>query len=106
VTCEKIVDTDVIRQTPNMTVIPEYTVDAVVELPYACHPWNFPYEYAYDLPFHSQQMNAFKTREGFLAWLDEWCLSTGSWEGYLKKVGYDRLFKLSQIEHRFNSIRI
>lgn len=103
-TCEKMVESDVIRQTPNQTVIPEYVVDAVVEVPFASHPWNFPYEYAYDIPFHSQQMNAFRTREGFLEWLEEWCYAPGSWEGYLRKVGYDRLFKLAQIERRFNTI--
>lgn len=106
VTCEKIVDSDVIRSAPNNTNIPGYAVDAVVEVPYACHPWNFPYEYAYDIPFHSAQMRAFKTREGFLEWLEEWCYAPGSWEGYLRKVGYDRLFKLAQVERRFNSITV
>ncbi len=106
VTCEKLVDSDVIRENPNMTVIPGYVVDAVVEAPFACHPWNFPYAYAYDIPFHAEQMKAFKTREGFLAWLDEWCCGAGSWEGYLAKVGWDRLFKLTQVEERFNRIRV
>ncbi len=102
VTCEKLVDTDIIRQTPNQTIIPGYAVDAVVEVPFACHPWNYPYAYAYDLPFHCDQMKAFRTREGFLEWLDEWCWSVKDWNGYLEKVGYDRLFRLAQIEQRFN----
>lgn len=104
VTCERIVDTNVIRETPNLTIIPGYIVDAVVELPFACHPWNFPYSYVYDIPFHSKQMQAFKTREGFLDWLEEWCYGCENWEGYLKKVGYDRLLKLVQTEKRFNRI--
>jgi len=106
VTCERIVSTDVIRKAPNQTIIPGYVVDAVVELPFACHPWNFPYEYAYDIPFHAVQMEAFKTREGFLQWLEEWCLEPGSPEGYLNKVGYDRLCKLARIERRFNTVKI
>lgn len=101
VTCEELVSTDEIKQNPNLTFLPEYCVDAVVELPFASHPWNFPYEYAYDVPFHSKQMAAFRTREGFLSWLDEWCFETKSWEGYLEKVGWDRLFKLKQIERKF-----
>jgi glutaconate CoA-transferase subunit A len=105
-TCEKLVDTDVICASPSQTIIPGYCVDAVVETPYACHPWNCPYEYAYDIPFHTKQVQAFKTREGFLAWLEEWCFAPGNWEGYLKKVGYDRLFRLSQIEKRFNAISV
>lgn len=101
VTCEKLVSTDVIRKAPNLTCIPGYAVDAVVEVPFACHPWNFPYTYAYDLPFHMEQMNAYKTREGFLAWLEEWCHKAGSWEGYLDKVGRERLDKLAKIEKTF-----
>lgn len=101
VTCEELVTTEEIRRFPNLTFLPEYCVDAVVELPFASHPWNFPYMYAYDIPFHSRQVEAFKSREGFLKWLDEWCFETGSWEGYLKKVGWDRLYKLQQAERRF-----
>ena len=106
VTCERIVDTDIIRRLPNQTVIPGYVVDAVVELPFACHPWNFPYEYAYDIPFHAAQVASFKTRDGFLEWLDEWCYGTESWEGYLGKVGYDRLHKLARVERRFNAVSV
>jgi glutaconate CoA-transferase subunit A len=105
-TCERIVNTDIIRSAPNYTIIPEYIVDAVVEVPFASHPWNFPYEYAYDIPFHRQQISSFDTREGFLEWLEEWCYGPGSWEGYLNKVGYDRLHKLAQIEHRFNRVNV
>ena len=99
--CEHIVSTDEIEETPNLTIIPQYAVDAVVELPFGSHPWNFPYEYQYDMPFHMDMQKAFKTREGFLEWLDEWVYGVEDWEGYLKKVGYDRLHKLVQIERRF-----
>ena len=101
-TCEKIVGTDVIRQTPNQTLIPNYTVDAVCEVPFASHPWNMAYEYAYDIPFHAEQLKAFKTRSGFLEWLDTYCYSAGDWEGYLRQVGFERLHKLHQVEQRFN----
>lgn len=101
-TCEHIVDEDLIRKTPNLTIIPGYTVDAVCEVPFASHPWNMAYDYAYDIPFHSKQMAAFKTREGFLEWMDEYCYGVENWEGYLRKVGYERLMKLQQVEQRFN----
>ncbi|MGE4274345.1 MAG: CoA transferase subunit A [Desulfitobacterium sp.] len=101
ITCEEIVSKDEITRHPNLTVVPEYAVDAVVEVPYACHPWNFPYAYAYDMPFHTEQLAAFKTREGFEKWLEEYCFAPGSWEGYLEKVGYGRLDKLRRLENRF-----
>lgn len=101
ITCEELVTTEEIRHHPNLTIIPEYTVDAVVELPYACHPWNFPYAYAYDLPFHSQQMAALKTREGFEQWMKDWCYDVKDHQGYLEKVGYQRLDRLRAVERRF-----
>lgn len=104
ITCERLVTTTEVRRWPNLTVIPEYVVDAVVEVPYASHPWNFPYLYAYDIPFHLQQMSAFRTRDGFLKWLDEWVYSTGSWDGYLDKVGRERLHRLRSIERKFTGI--
>jgi glutaconate CoA-transferase subunit A len=103
-TCERVVDTEVIRQTPNLTLVPGYTVDAICEVPFACHPWNMAYTYAYDIPFHSQMMKALKTREGFLDWLDEYIYGVENWDGYLRKVGFERLFKLQQIEQRFQSV--
>ena len=82
-------------------IIPQYAVDAVVEVPFGSHPWNYVYEYQYDMPFHMDMQKAFKTREGFLEWMDEWIYGVDDWEGYLKKVGYDRLYKLVQIERKF-----
>ncbi|MEM0089707.1 MAG: CoA-transferase [Archaeoglobaceae archaeon] len=104
VTCEEIVSTEEIRRRPNLTLIPQYCVDAVVELPFACHPWNMPYYYAYDLPFHMKQMDAFRTREGFLKWLEDWCLTCEDHFEYCKKVGWDRLNKLARIERKFMKI--
>lgn len=101
VTCEELVSTEEIRRHPNLTIIPGYAVDAVVEVPYASHPWNFPYYYAYDIPFHMEQMQAFRSREGFEKWLEVWCFQAGSWEGCLQRVGYDRLKRLHRIERRF-----
>ncbi|MDK2919935.1 MAG: glutaconate CoA-transferase, subunit [Candidatus Petromonas sp.] len=100
-TCEELVSTDEIRRNPNFTIIPEYSVDAVVELPYACHPWNMPYAYAYDMPFHTEQLAQFKTREGFEKWMQEWCYDIKNHEEYLEKVGYKRLCELTRIERRF-----
>ena len=100
-TCEEIVDTDEIRRINNLTIIPEYCVDAVVELPYACHPWNMPFAYAYDMPFHSFQLANFETREGFEKWMQEWCYGLKNHEEYMEKVGYRRLRELTRIERKF-----
>jgi len=104
ITCEKLVSTEEIRETANLTIIPQYTVDAVVEVPFGSHPWNYPYLYQYDMPFHMDMQKIFKTREGFLEWLHEWIYGVDEWEGYLQKVGYDRLFKLADLERKFQKV--
>jgi glutaconate CoA-transferase, subunit A len=65
ITCEEIVSTDEIRKIPVLTNIPQYVVDAVVEVPYGSHPWNMSYAYAYDMPFHMGMMAEIETEEGF-----------------------------------------
>lgn len=99
--CEEIVSTDEIRKTGNLTVIPEYCVDAVVEAPFACHPWNMPYAYAYDIPFHMEFLKQNRTRDGFLKWLDEWVFALPDHEAYCRKVGWERLYTLTRIERKF-----
>lgn len=101
ITCEEIVSTEEIRKNPNSTTIPQYVTDAVVEVPYGSHPWNMPYAYAYDLPFHMEMMAEIETEAGFKRWIDEWAFGCADHEEYCRKVGWDRLRKLSRIERRF-----
>lgn len=104
VTCEEIVSTDEIRRHGNLTIIPEYAVDAVVELPFACHPFNMPYAYAYDMPFGRDYQAQSRTREGFLEWIHEYVYDLPDHEAYCAKVGWDRLMKLQQIERKYSHL--
>ena len=52
VTVEEIVDTEVLRRNPDRTVLPGFSVDAVVEVPYGAHPTSFNPRYGYDTRFH------------------------------------------------------
>jgi glutaconate CoA-transferase subunit A len=101
ITCEEIVSTDKIRESSALTVIPQYAVDAVVELPYGSHPWNMPFAYAYDLPFHMEMMDRISSEEGFKAWLEEWAFGCEDHEAYCEKVGIDRLRRLTDVEKQF-----
>jgi glutaconate CoA-transferase subunit A len=101
VTCEEIISTDEIKAAPTYTTIPQYVVDAVVEVPYCSHPWNMAYAYAYDIPFHMEMMKEIETEEGFKRWIDEWAFGCRDHEAYCEKVGWGRLRKLSQIERKF-----
>jgi len=98
ITCEEIVPTSEIRKIPNMTAIPSYCVSAVVEVPFCCHPLSVSGYYWLDQPFRRSFSNASKTREGAVAWIDEWVYGLKNHEEYMNKVGVDRLAKLRQME--------
>jgi len=99
ITCEEIVPTEKIQEAPELTRIPFYAVDAVVEVPFGCHPWHCYGEYYADLPFYREYGLESKDREEFLDWLDEWIVPH---EEYLEKVGADRLAKLESMEQTIN----
>ena len=97
-TCEEIIPTSEIRKIPNMTAIPSYCVTAVVEAPYCCHPLPVAGYYWMDIPFRREMVSAAKTREGIVAWMDEWIHGVGNFQAYKQKVGLGRLERLKTME--------
>lgn len=100
-TCEEIITTDEIRRTPNLTLVPHYVVDAVVEVPFGAHWREANYYYHHDFPFGMSSFEQWKTEEGFKRWCENYIYGVDDWEGYCQKVGYDRLWKLAHIERKF-----
>jgi glutaconate CoA-transferase subunit A len=98
-TCEEIIPTSEIRKIPNMTVIPSYCVSAVVKAPFCCHPLPVAGYYWMDIPFRRVMVAASETREGIVAWMDEWIYGVKNFDDYKKKVGSKRLAKLQEMEH-------
>ncbi|WP_135828446.1 CoA transferase subunit A [Halorussus halobius] len=103
VTCEEVVPTETIERTPELTRIPSYTVDAVAEVPFGCHPWHCYGHYYADLPFYREYGLRSRERGDFDDWLDEWVLGH---EEYLEKVGADRLARLEEMEQTINGGRL
>ncbi len=101
ITCEEIISNEDVKKTPTFTNIPQYAVDAVVEIPYCCHPWNMPYAYAYDIPFHMEMMAEIETEDGFKKWMDKWAFGCADHNEYCEKAGWNRLRQLTQIEKKF-----
>lgn len=96
--CEEIVSTGEIRKNSHMTAIPSYCVDAVVHAPFAGYPlWCAGY-YCCDMPWRSYYARVSKTQEGYEQYIKEWVLDTISWDGFLDKVGRDRLERLVKME--------
>lgn len=96
VTAERIVDSEEFRKQPERTNIPFFCVDAVVELPYGAYPsecWKL-----YDADFDhfgqfAQQTNE-KQVDGAKQYVAEFVYGTKSFQGFLHKIGDDRLQEL------------
>ncbi len=86
-TCEEIVDREVIAADPNRTLIPGILVDAVVYEPLGAHPspvqgfWKRDDEYFLRYHEHSH------AREDFLSWLNEWVTDLPNRATYCAKLG-------------------
>lgn len=106
ITCEEIFPEEEILRIPNMTTLPFYCVDAVVEVPYGSHPWSCYGYYYHDVIFQRDYAKYNETYEGFLGWLDEWVLRCEAHADYLKKVSQKRLLELTKMEKALNKIPI
>ena len=87
---EELVDTDVVRQRPELTAIPSFLVDAIVVEPWAAHPTDSHGYYWRDLEHHRLYAEMSKTEDGFAAYVDQWIIATGNHEGVRRKLGEAR----------------
>jgi glutaconate CoA-transferase, subunit A len=95
VSCEEIVEADVIKSSPHFTIIPAFRVDAVVEMPWGAHPSDVLGYYNVDKIISAALLAALKTEAGTRAWLDEWIYGCSDHNEYLnhyiKKFGVEML---------------
>ncbi|MGE5391864.1 MAG: CoA transferase subunit A [Deltaproteobacteria bacterium] len=101
ITAEEIVPTEEICRFPNLTCIPYYCVDAVVHVPFGSHGRGCSYYYAMDVPYGNQVGAAWATQDGFERWAEEWIYGVDDWNGYCRKLGWERLMRLACAEQRY-----
>ena len=94
ISAEEIVETEVIRQAPDRTVIPWYVVDAVVEAPFGSHPGEMSGMYERDEEHIRSYYESTKDPEKVKAYLDKWVYGVESHDAYLDLAGRDHLEKL------------
>lgn len=94
ITCEEIVDTDHLRKMPEKTILPGFLVDYVVEVPFGAHPYACYRYYDYDWEHIEEYAKEAGTPEGFAAYLERFIFSVEDNEGYLEKVGLEKVMKL------------
>jgi glutaconate CoA-transferase, subunit A len=84
VTCEELVEYDVIRSSPHHTIVPGFRVSAVIEEPYGCHPFEIPGYRGLDTAMFSLINNAFKSDDGLQKHMEEWIYSLPDRAAYMK----------------------
>jgi len=84
VSCEEIVEHDIIQASPHFTIIPAHRVNAVIEMPWGAHPSDVVGYYNSDRLAFAVFMMALQTEKATQAWLDEWIYGCPDHEAYLK----------------------
>ena len=93
-TCEEIVDHDLILSDPNRTVIPGFLVSSVVHQPFGSHPSPTQGYARRDDNFYFEYHKATRSREGFEQWLQTWVLGVKDHREFLDLLGEERVEKL------------
>ena len=103
-TVHKLVDADFVRRHSHLVRIPAEKVVAVCEVPYGSHPYgNYATgipelrAYANDYPFMTEHRSAQNSAERYDEWLERWVYEPGSAQGYLDRLGADRLDALEYL---------
>ena len=93
-TCEEIVDHDVILSDPNRNVIPGFVVTSVVHEPFGSHPSPTQGYTRRDDDFYFEYHTETRSREGFEQWLQKWVLDVKDHRGFLELLGKERMERL------------
>ena len=97
VTCEELVEPEVLRAEPDRNHIPFFAVDAVVHVPYGAHPTACYGFYDYD----AQHLNAYRAAaedDGqFAAYLDKYVVGVEGHAEYLGKIGAEALERIRAV---------
>ena len=93
-TCEEIVDHQVILSDPNRTVIPGFVVTSVVHEPFGSHPSSTQGYSRRDDDFYFEYHKATRTSEGFEQWLQKYVLGVKDHRAFLNLLGSERIARL------------
>ena len=100
-TCEELVDHDVILRDPNRNVIPGFLVSSVVHQPFGSHPSPTQGYARRDDNFYFEYHKATRSREGFEQWLQKWVLGLKDHREFLDLLGEERVEQLKPTGNLF-----
>ncbi len=98
VTAEEIVDSSIIKNDPNRTIIPGFIVSAVVHDPWGAHPSYAQGFYDRDNEFYLWWDKLSRDKHSTEQYLEEWVYGVDSRDEYIAKLGEEKLSKLKMKE--------
>jgi glutaconate CoA-transferase subunit A len=97
VTCEELVEPEVLRAEPDRNQIPFFAVDAVVHVPYGAHPTACYGFYDYD----AQHLNNYRSLAAddaqFADYMEEYVTGVNDHAEYLEKIGPEALARIRAV---------
>ena len=93
-TCEEIVEHEVILSDPNRNVIPGFVVSSVVHEPFGSHPSPTQGYARRDDNFFFEYHKETRSREGFEQWLQTWVYGVKDHKAFLGLLGKERVERL------------
>ena len=100
VTCERLIHNEEIRRHPSHTLIPNFLVDAVCEVPFGAFPGNMVDEYFSDEDHLKLWLESEKEPATFKKFLDKYIYGVNDFDGYLELCGgIKRINQLRAEEH-------
>jgi glutaconate CoA-transferase, subunit A len=93
-TCEEIVDHEVILSDPNRTLIPGFLVSSIVHQPFGSHPSPAQGYTRRDDSFYFEYHKETRSLDGFKKWLQTWVFSVADHVEFLERLGGERLKNL------------
>jgi glutaconate CoA-transferase subunit A len=103
VVAEEIVAPEVINSDPNRTLIPGFTVAAVVHEPLGAHPSPVQGYYGRDHQFFADYHTQSRTADGFEQWLDRWVFQVSDRRDYIQQLGAERIASLAVRQHAYSA---
>jgi len=94
VSVEELVEPSEIVRRPELTILPGFIVDAVVEIPYGAHPAGMYRYYNYDHEHIQYYWNQSRQQETFQQYLEDYVFGPKNHWQYLEKIGIRKLMAL------------
>jgi glutaconate CoA-transferase subunit A len=94
ITCEEIVEHEMILADPNRNLIPGFVVSSVVHEPFGSFPSPTQGYARRDDDFYFDYHKATRTRAGFEQWLRQWILGVSNHAEFLNLLGRERVERL------------